>query len=547
MKKNINTLNEEINRIRKLMTFTIKENSLDYLVEQKTPSTVEVFKDKGGSYQYSKLPNGTYWYKAGGSGWKQQTSEKGINAIEKRINSDKVESKGKVDPTTIDSSYKAAEVSTVSGTDGSEVKTGTETPNVKGTETEVGGGKNVDTQTPKTIDKEKLCTYVTPRIKESVTILEEIKRLVGIRKMTALRPEKKEEIQKTEDDVSQKLSDIKDIDCKEVCSDENMVKINSGIEEMNALLNSGEADAVKDKIERLLTLLTETRSECERVKKEVEEKNKKSVPTTSNTGIENTTILDNKSEVEVNAEIEEISITDENGDEVVKVDDNETKEVDELSFEEKVQALNYYEREEGRGDRKKEFTKTQNLGNLSESKCKTHLRQIWKTWRDGTMPSAGSTEAKTTELCWCTYGKSFDKVTKIQSMITDFEKRDLINLDTCPEGGVIGARYTIKNDKGQVLGHVKKVNDNKYRFIGKQGRTYIERNDSGYFWADTVDAQGKTIPSIIPGFIADPLNVDLNKKTLTITKADGKGNDGLFRIDNKINEWLDNFIGGILN
>jgi len=533
MKKNINTLNEEINRIRKLMTFTIKENSLDYLVEQKTPSTVEVFKDKGGSYQYSKLPNGTYWYKAGGSGWKQQTSEKGINAIEKRINSDKVESKGKVDPTTIDSSYKAAEVSTVSGTDGSEVKTGTETSNVKGPETEVGGSTtppfDIEGETTKSIE---------PIRKETIKILEEIQKdplfKVGAKK-------------KDKDDVSQKLSDIKDIDCKEVCSDENMVKINSGIEEMNALLNSGEADAVKDKIERLLTLLTETRSECERVKKEVEEKNKKSVPTTSNTGIENTTILDNKSEVEVNAEIEEISITDENGNEVVKVDDNETKEVDELSFEEKVQALNYYEREEGRGDRKKEFTKTQNLGNLSESKCKTHLRQIWKTWRDGTMPSAGSTEAKTTELCWCTYGKSFDKVTKIQSMITDFEKRDLINLDTCPEGGVIGARYTIKNDKGQVLGHVKKVNDNKYRFIGKQGRTYIERNDSGYFWADTVDAQGKTIPSIIPGFIADPLNVDLNKKTLTITKADGKGNDGLFSIDNKINEWLDNFIGEILN
>jgi len=154
------------------------------------------------------------------------------------------------------------------------------------------------------------------------------------------------------------------------------------------------------------------------------------------------------------------------------------------------------------------------------------------------MPSAGSTEAKTTELCWCTYGRSFDKVTKIKGMITDFVKRDIINLDTCPEGGVIGARYTIKNERNQVLGHVKKVNDNKYRFIGKPNRTFMEKTNDGFIWNDASKTEE---------YIANALNVDLNKKTLTITKADGKGNDGLFSIDNKINEWLDNFIGEILN
>jgi len=49
-------------------------------------STVETFKDKGGKYSYSKLPDGTYWYSTDGTNWKQQTNQKGMDAIETRIN-----------------------------------------------------------------------------------------------------------------------------------------------------------------------------------------------------------------------------------------------------------------------------------------------------------------------------------------------------------------------------------------------------------------------------------------------------------------------------
>ena len=46
--------------------------------------------------------------------------------------------------------------------------------------------------------------------------------------------------------------------------------------------------------------------------------------------------------------------------------------------------------------------------------------------------------------------------------------------------------------------------------------------------------------------LAKALNVDLNKKSLIITKSNGAGDSGLFRIENKMNEWLDNFVGSIL-
>ena len=55
-----------------------------FLLEQ-TVEKVKVFKDKGGTYQYAKLPNGTYWYKAGSGAWTQQTKKSGMEAIEKRI------------------------------------------------------------------------------------------------------------------------------------------------------------------------------------------------------------------------------------------------------------------------------------------------------------------------------------------------------------------------------------------------------------------------------------------------------------------------------
>ena len=49
---------------------------------------VEVYKDKRGTYRYTKMPDGTYWYKVGEDGeWIQQTRQGGIDAIEERLNS----------------------------------------------------------------------------------------------------------------------------------------------------------------------------------------------------------------------------------------------------------------------------------------------------------------------------------------------------------------------------------------------------------------------------------------------------------------------------
>jgi hypothetical protein len=77
-----------------------------FLLEQ-TVEKVKVFKDKGGTYQYSKLPNGTYWYKAGNGPWTQQTNQKGMEAIEKRITSpDLIDAQPDLEVTSIDTNYK---------------------------------------------------------------------------------------------------------------------------------------------------------------------------------------------------------------------------------------------------------------------------------------------------------------------------------------------------------------------------------------------------------------------------------------------------------
>ena len=322
-----------------------------------------------------------------------------------------------------------------------------------------------------------------------------------------------------------------------------MFKINSGIEEVKALQASGEADAVKNKLDRLLTLLGETMVECERVKKEIENSKQQSTTTTNtndndNDGIPNSIDKDTaQKEESIDDLIAKITTIGQGGVDVVDIGGGIEKKVGELSDEEKVQALDYYDKKEGREDRKNKNTKTEDNGNLDEGKCKTHLRQMWKTWKEGTTPKKGSNDWGTTESCWCSYGEKFDKVTKIKGMITNFESKNLINLENCAEGGVIGAKYTIKNSRGQVLGHVKKVNDNKYRFSGKKGRTFIEKTNSGYIWNDTSNTDT---------LIAKALNVDLNKKSLIITKSNGAGDSGLFRIENKMNEWLDNFVGSIL-
>ena len=88
---------------------TFKNDSLVTPDKSNVVSTVETFKDIGGKYSYSKLPDGTYWYSTDGSNWKKQTSQNGMDAIEGRITSDRVESLGKVEISSIDSSYKGGE------------------------------------------------------------------------------------------------------------------------------------------------------------------------------------------------------------------------------------------------------------------------------------------------------------------------------------------------------------------------------------------------------------------------------------------------------
>ena len=100
-----------------------------FLIEQ-TVEKVKVFKDKGGTYQYAKLPNGTYWYKAGSGAWTEQTKQKGKDAIEKRIKSDSVEPQPDLEITQIDKGYKV-EVKKDENKDKVETKpTGTTTNNV---------------------------------------------------------------------------------------------------------------------------------------------------------------------------------------------------------------------------------------------------------------------------------------------------------------------------------------------------------------------------------------------------------------------------------
>ena len=100
-----------------------------FLMEQAVEK-VKVFKDKGGTYQYAKLPNGTYWYKAGSGNWTEQTKQKGKDAIEKRITSDLVDAQPDLEITKIDKNYKV-EVKKDENKDKEETKsTGTTTTNV---------------------------------------------------------------------------------------------------------------------------------------------------------------------------------------------------------------------------------------------------------------------------------------------------------------------------------------------------------------------------------------------------------------------------------
>ena len=118
-----------------------------FLMEQSVEK-VKVFKDKGGTYQYAKLPNGTYWYKAGSGNWTEQTRQKGKDAIEKRITSpDLVEAQPDLEITQIDKDYKV-EVKKDENKDKVETKpTGTTTNNVTKTTGDTSTGTTVTTGT----------------------------------------------------------------------------------------------------------------------------------------------------------------------------------------------------------------------------------------------------------------------------------------------------------------------------------------------------------------------------------------------------------------
>ncbi len=130
--KNINTLNEELNRMKTLMSFDISSNSLDYLIEQEE----KIYKSKGDPYEY-KLEDGV-WYTKGLKikDWKSlKGNQKAIDTLNKRH----PEAMSKSTTDSKDTKTNTDTKTTTSTTDSKDTKTTTSTTDSKDTKNLTGG------------------------------------------------------------------------------------------------------------------------------------------------------------------------------------------------------------------------------------------------------------------------------------------------------------------------------------------------------------------------------------------------------------------------
>ena len=100
--------------------------------------------------------------------------------------------------------------------------------------------------------------------------------------------------------------------------------------------------------------------------------------------------------------------------------------------------------------------------------------------------------------------------------------------DSQVEGGLVGLKYNVTDSRGNVVGTIKKITGNQYKFNGKRGYTFLKQRK---------DPQTSEITNTFTQSAQDSvyraLNLKYSTHDITVKEVDNDLNDCKFRIEPK--------------
>jgi len=169
----------------------------------------------------------------------------------------------------------------------------------------------------------------------------------------------------------------------------------------------------------------------------------------------------------------------------------------------------------------------------NKATCRDHIKKMMKLSKngksrediEGEVDKDGKEYVKKIEWCLSNFYNVFEKdgVFKRGSRVMTMLNTWNIPVPEKVSGGLEGERYKIKN-AGDVIGIIKKVKPNKFRFRGKKNVPLINKSGKVAQFIDKYEND-----------VYDALNIDKNKKKIVIQRSIDKGkmDMGTFVIANR--------------
>jgi hypothetical protein len=204
--------------------------------------------------------------------------------------------------------------------------------------------------------------------------------------------------------------------------------------------------------------------------------------------------------------------------------------------------LQFMSKKEGKGIKKDIKTDVKvdrkDISNNIDS-CKEHLKAMYKAWSKGAGP--GDLEEfgfdpdayKTVERCMANFYNKFEGNEKLMTMISSFEENKYISDYRSGEAsvskGVEGQKYDVKDTRGRVIGKIKKITGNQYKFNGERGYTFMQKKENPQNGKIKISFRSDSLNAVYT-----TLNLKPSEHNITIIDADNNLNDCTFRVEPKV-------------
>jgi hypothetical protein len=204
--------------------------------------------------------------------------------------------------------------------------------------------------------------------------------------------------------------------------------------------------------------------------------------------------------------------------------------------------LQFMSKKEGKGIRKDIKTDVKvdrkDISNNIDS-CKEHLRAMYKAWAKGAGP--GDLEEfgfnpdayKTVERCMANFYNKFEGNEKLMTMVSSFEENKYISDYRSGEAsvskGVEGQKYDVKDTRGRVIGKIKKITGNQYKFNGERGYTFMQKKENPQNGKIKISFRSDSLNALYTA-----LNLKPSEHNITVIDADNNLNDCTFRVEPKV-------------